>query len=409
MRRTAQRLATLGMLTLLAAAASWAQDPFVGPPPPNPFQSTGETAATPSAEGGDLTAVFDTERPADCDLLLLASGDVLRGELLDQTLSLQTPYVLITLPIARVAGLDRGDPGDVPPRHFETLVTVNGDEFSGLGPEPKFHFRLETGQEIAVHRELVHEIILRRRPGERTALPRHQHFILRGGDHFSGLFHHEGPLTVRTSFANLSLDLAEVSAVVLSTPDAHGRITMLTGTDTAGDPEIDKVRVSLDALDGLGAPPIDINAERVAAIFPQEGAIPDPDLLTRVRRARSRSLIPDAIELDTDGTPVSGSITTETDTYYFQARAGASYDIQTQNIVNIDTFIRLLGVDGQTNLGENDDGGINGLASRLVWTCPSDGVYYLQVWRLGMGPGQMQPGVNYGYTEGTYEVFVRQQ
>jgi hypothetical protein len=255
---------------------------------------------------------------------------------------------------------------------------------------------------------VVWRLVRRAAPQGATELPRRQHFIVLGGDHFSGLMHHEGPLEVRAPFGSLSLNPAEIDVIVLPSGGEHGRITMLTGTDTAGDVQLGSVRVSLDVLEGTGAEPLEIVPERLQMIFAQPGAAPDEDTLERYRQGRARSLIEDAVAIRTDGTPVPGTIIQETDSLFFRAREGRRYTLETRNIVNLDTYIRLLGADAQTSLVEDDDGAGN-LASRIEWTCPEAGTYYLQVWRLGCGPGQVQPGYSYGYTAGTYEAAVTER
>ncbi|NUP88862.1 MAG: hypothetical protein HUU25_03455 [Candidatus Sumerlaeia bacterium] len=358
-------------------------------------------AAQPAS--GEL---FGVPRPTDHDLLELTAGDRLVGTLREQRISVQTAYALIALPLDRVAGIDRSSEGGDPRPPLEQLVSASGDVFHGLGVEPVLHFEIAGGRVLEVPREHLSRLLLR--PRSPPPLPRRQHFVLRGGDHFSGLLHHEGPLEVRAPYGAVSLNLAEVRAIALPRGGQHGRVTMLTGTDTAGDPQLDRILVDLDILDGLGAPPADLAPQRVDLILAQAGATPDEEMLAQFARRRSRSLIEGSIEIETDGTPMSGQITTETDTYHFRARRGVTYTLETRNIVNLDTFIRLLGTDAQQRLGENDDGG-GSLASRLTWTCPENGVYYLQVWRLGMGPDQVQPGVYYGYPPGNYDVVVTEQ
>jgi Zn-dependent metalloprotease len=63
----------------------------------------------------------------------------------------------------------------------------------------------------------------------------------------------------------------------------------------------------------------------------------------------------------------------------FSASAGDNYVIQTFNLSNrCDTFLYLYGTNGTTELARNDDGG-GGNASRISWTAPADGIYYVVV------------------------------
>lgn len=62
----------------------------------------------------------------------------------------------------------------------------------------------------------------------------------------------------------------------------------------------------------------------------------------------------------------------------FSAAGGSTYTIETTNLAGeSDTFISLYDTDGSTVLITDDDGG-TGLASRIEWTAPASGTYYVQ-------------------------------
>lgn len=64
----------------------------------------------------------------------------------------------------------------------------------------------------------------------------------------------------------------------------------------------------------------------------------------------------------------------------FDAQGGGDYVVQTSNLgANCDTWIDLYDTDGTTRLAYDDDGG-GGLSSRLAWTAPSAGTYYVVVY-----------------------------
>ncbi|MFC1766291.1 beta strand repeat-containing protein, partial [Planctomycetota bacterium] len=69
---------------------------------------------------------------------------------------------------------------------------------------------------------------------------------------------------------------------------------------------------------------------------------------------------------------------TDVDWFKFAAVAGAEYTFETVLDSLQDSELRLYGTGGVTPLVFNDDGGA-GLGSKIVWTAPSDGVYYLEV------------------------------
>ncbi len=81
----------------------------------------------------------------------------------------------------------------------------------------------------------------------------------------------------------------------------------------------------------------------------------------------------------------------------FAAQAGQAYLIETGNLsVWADTYLRLYGPDGQTQLAENDDiaPGSN-LASRIKWIARADGLYYVKIHDFNNAAGD---GVTYELT-----------
>ena len=89
------------------------------------------------------------------------------------------------------------------------------------------------------------------------------------------------------------------------------------------------------------------------------------------------------------GSGANGVIGTASDADYFsfQAERGREYTIETSipSSSDVDTFVTLYRSNG-LSLGENDDGG-GGYASKLVWTAPSSGTYYVKVDGLGDSTG----------------------
>ena len=76
--------------------------------------------------------------------------------------------------------------------------------------------------------------------------------------------------------------------------------------------------------------------------------------------------------------PTRGDLETRGDADYFSFRAerGVRYVIETTSDFSTDTFITLL--DGSYEMESDDDGGTDG-GSRITWTAPDDGTYYVAV------------------------------
>ena len=68
------------------------------------------------------------------------------------------------------------------------------------------------------------------------------------------------------------------------------------------------------------------------------------------------------------------------DFYKFDASDSANYVIETSNLgPNMDSFLVLFDTDGVTELDSNDDIEQGNLASRIEWTAPSSGTYFVMV------------------------------
>ena len=73
---------------------------------------------------------------------------------------------------------------------------------------------------------------------------------------------------------------------------------------------------------------------------------------------------------------------------YFSAESGVEYTLETSNLgSDCDTFVILWDTDGLTFLAIDDDGGV-GVASRIVWTAPASGTYYIMTFDIHAARGE---------------------
>jgi Pyruvate/2-oxoacid:ferredoxin oxidoreductase gamma subunit len=83
----------------------------------------------------------------------------------------------------------------------------------------------------------------------------------------------------------------------------------------------------------------------------------------------------------------------------FSATEGASYVIETLNLeARCDTYLDLFDTDGSTRLRSDDDGG-PGLASRIEWTAPAGGTYYVRVRHYSEGAYGDRTGYDLSVTD----------
>ncbi|MCX6013330.1 MAG: PPC domain-containing protein, partial [Chloroflexi bacterium] len=71
----------------------------------------------------------------------------------------------------------------------------------------------------------------------------------------------------------------------------------------------------------------------------------------------------------------------------FIATAGTKYTIETYDLVGTDTGLALFGTDGTTVLASNDDFAYPDRYSKIIWTAPTSGTYYIRVMYWGVAFG----------------------
>ena len=71
-------------------------------------------------------------------------------------------------------------------------------------------------------------------------------------------------------------------------------------------------------------------------------------------------------------------VDTDVDWFRFSAIVGTDYTFETILGTLPDSVLRLIDTNGETTIAFDDDGG-EGLASRIEWTAPANGTYYLEV------------------------------
>ena len=121
------------------------------------------------------------------------------------------------------------------------------------------------------------------------------------------------------------------------------------------------------------------------------------DYLDAIRRAAADRCISDDggagstdfVTISTDGTPLGANVQDEAGVFFqFHAEAGSTYLLDTEVGTLDDTIMFLIGTDQRTSIAENDDDPLTGrLDSYIEWTCPSTGMYYINVKGYGGATG----------------------
>lgn len=130
------------------------------------------------------------------------------------------------------------------------------------------------------------------------------------------------------------------------------------------------------------------------------GALSEPNKTNNIYSTGTEICVATADAFETDDTAPTASLISinapqahnfdgpgDKDWIKFNAQAGIQYTIQTYNLgSSTDTYLYLYGPDSTTLLASNDDAG-GTLASRIEWTAPEAGTYYLLVqhWNPNIG------------------------
>lgn len=144
----------------------------------------------------------------DPDRLWLHQGDPITGHFENETLELQTPYGRVQLGIAQVSEVRLASG----PHQIDSVVMVNGNQFSGMLLDPEFRMRPQVGPSVALRRDLATRLVLGRTEAA-PALPASGWlFLLRNGDRFSGRLSDESVRLVTPSL-DVKVTLEEVVAI----------------------------------------------------------------------------------------------------------------------------------------------------------------------------------------------------
>lgn len=251
--------------------------------------------------GGDESAapavhtVFGLQRPKNEDVVCFRSNDVLRGKVLNETISINTPYGLLAVPLRRCAGMSfEGEQANT-----ETIVTVNFNRYTGIIMDRVIRFRVgESGEEMQIRKERVRQIHLQQTegesafaaPGVSTCL-----FVMANGDLLTGKPDLER-LTLVAGYVEVPVFLAEIDRVNLQGGERPmAFITKKTKEVLGGKLATEELTIQLD----IGTPAEAIFREKFARIFVDTGNAQAAALFGEV--------VPDKEEAS-DGTAVAGGV-----------------------------------------------------------------------------------------------------
>jgi len=156
-----------------------------------------------------MDSVFQEARSKGNDIVLFRNKDILRGKLLNEKLTILTPYGEVTVPVQHCAGLSF----EGARANTEAIVTVNYNRLTGIIKDRVLSFRIGTsGAEVEIRKEKVRHILLQKTPDELHFLKPGaavQMFVMANGDLLTGLARKKD-LSIQTDYGNIPVSFGEV-------------------------------------------------------------------------------------------------------------------------------------------------------------------------------------------------------
>lgn len=189
------RACILTMATFICAAAALAQSESA--------QSTGLPA---------LKTVFSLERSEKEDVIHFRNNDVLRGKVLNETITVMTPYGQCAVPLRKCAGLSF----EGARANTEAVVTVNHNRLTGIVNDRVIKFQIGTsGAPLEIRKEKIRFVLLKREKDETAfADPKAKTnlFVMTNGDLLVGQSD-PNKMKIKTDYGEIHVGFDEMKTV----------------------------------------------------------------------------------------------------------------------------------------------------------------------------------------------------
>jgi formylglycine-generating enzyme required for sulfatase activity len=221
-----------------------------------------------------MAAVFDIDRSAKEDVVYFRNKDLLRGEVLNQTLTISTQYGQLTIPVRRCAGLSF----EGARANTEAVVTVNFNRITGIVNDRVIHFKIgSSGETIPIRKEKVRFVLLQRTPEETGFLAKagkSDLFFMANGDILTGEAA-ERKIVVRTEYAEVPVAFEEMKEVKMQGGEnVTAVIAKANGDSMRGTLGTDEISLSLD----IGVRMDKIYKDKFGAIYVDQATTQAPIL-----------------------------------------------------------------------------------------------------------------------------------
>ncbi len=165
-----------------------------------------------------VVSVFGHQRSKVNDILFFTNGDVMRGQILNESVTIATQYGLIVVPFQFCTGISFINAHD----SREVIITSNFNRYSGIITDRMIRFQIgTTGPEITVSKEELNYIVTHTADEEVELFNYNHHadlFIMTNSDLVSGEIA-DRKLAVRTASGETGLDITEIREIQFENKD----------------------------------------------------------------------------------------------------------------------------------------------------------------------------------------------
>ena len=162
--------------------------------------------------GPILQSVFQQDRSTTEDVVYFRNNDILRGEVLNETITINTPYGMVEIPLRACAGISF----EGAQTNTESLVTTNFNRFTGIITDRIIRLRIGTsGAEIEIRKEQIRFILLKQEANEGQLTNPEQTtdlFLMANGDLLTGTTK-ESRFVIGTTYADVPVNFDELKQV----------------------------------------------------------------------------------------------------------------------------------------------------------------------------------------------------
>ena len=203
------------------------------------------------------------DRLEHVDIMILMSGEKLRGHILNKQLSLHTAYGTIPFKTEWLAGIAM----DQTPWHADEIKTVNKNRFTGYLNDT-ITFQEESGETIQHNKESIARMVFRHRTDESNRTTQGRFIVLDNGDFFSGHLSDWEP-KVKMGHGRELIPIKDMELVHLINESDKMRLLLRNGKEVIAPLDTDTLKLELEM-----GPVVNLRITQIQTIFLQTETLP---------------------------------------------------------------------------------------------------------------------------------------